>query len=384
MDERWDVAIVGGGVVGLAAGYELKRAGVDRVVVLEREPAVGQGQSARANGGFRAQFTTPTNIRFSQYSIPEMERLDRATGLLGMVRAGYLFVTGTPEGERSLRAAMELQRSLGVETRWLTGLDVAAAVPLLRVDGLLGGTFHASDGFFDPNGMVQAYAHEARRLGVAVRPHADVVAIRRAPNGDFEVDLGTASVDARWVVNAAGADAAKVALMVDAVVPVTGVRRHTAYFHDPSGARDLIPMCVDADTGVICRRDQAGGFLVAYADPTDASSETQVDPRFFEVLAERIGNRFPFLETCPLDVDQCWAGLYPETPDHHPIIGEERDVPRFVEAVGFGGHGLMHAPAGGRAVAAIVTGEPCDAFDIDPARPSRFEEGDLIVEGAVL
>ena len=114
MPERIDVAVVGAGVIGLSVARELGRAGVERVTVLEREPAVGQGSSARANGGVRAQFTTAVNIALSAFSIAELERLDRDTGLLGFHQTGYLLMTGTEAGARSLRAGFELQRSLGV------------------------------------------------------------------------------------------------------------------------------------------------------------------------------------------------------------------------------------------------------------------------------
>ncbi|MGZ4150542.1 MAG: FAD-dependent oxidoreductase, partial [Actinomycetota bacterium] len=68
MSERMSAAVVGGGVIGLACARALRQRDVD-VVVLEAEPAVGHGSSARANGGFRAQFTTVPNIAFSLYSI---------------------------------------------------------------------------------------------------------------------------------------------------------------------------------------------------------------------------------------------------------------------------------------------------------------------------
>jgi sarcosine oxidase subunit beta len=86
--ESVDVAVVGGGVIGLSAARELRLAGVDRVVVLEREAAVGQGSSSRANGGVRAQFATRVNIEFSAFSIAELERLDRSSGLLGFHQPG--------------------------------------------------------------------------------------------------------------------------------------------------------------------------------------------------------------------------------------------------------------------------------------------------------
>ena len=88
MAEAVDVAVVGGGVIGLSVARELRRAGADRVVVLEREASVGQGSSSRANGGVRAQFTTRANIAFSAWSIAELERLEAATGLLGFHQTG--------------------------------------------------------------------------------------------------------------------------------------------------------------------------------------------------------------------------------------------------------------------------------------------------------
>ena len=55
-----------------------------------------------------------------------------------------------------------------------------------------------------------------------------------------------------------------------------------------------------------------------------------------------------------------------------------------MHCVGFGGHGVMHAPAAGRAVAELLADGACTTFDLHPLRPSRFAEGDLVVETSVL
>ncbi len=378
---RVEVAVVGGGVIGLSVARELARAGVADVVVLEREAAVGQGSSARANGGVRAQFTTEPNVAFSLRSIEEFERLERETGLLGFHQTGYLLFTGTPEGERGLRTAYELQRRLGVAIEWLGPEEVLARAPFLRPDGLRAGTFHARDGFLDPHGVVQVYAAELRRLGVEVRTGAPVTAIERS-GGRFRLATPRGPVEATWVVDAAGADAAEVAAMVGVRVPVEPVRRNLAFVRDEPGP--LTPMCVDLDTGVLVRREVSGGWVLAYSDPADPPGrDTSLDPTFLPKLAERVGNRFPYLQGRPIDPRQCWAGLYPETPDHHAVIGEAPGVPGFVLCAGFGGHGVMHSPAAGIAVAELVTGGRCTSFDLHPLRPARFEEGDLVAEAAV-
>jgi sarcosine oxidase, subunit beta len=383
--ETADVAVVGGGVIGLSVARELRLAGVDRVVVLEREASVGQGSSSRANGGVRAQFTTRANIEFSAWSIAELERLDAETGLLGFHQTGYLLLCGTEAGEQGLAAAFELQRSLGVEVRWLTPAQALEVVPFLRPEGLRAATFHGRDGFLDPHGVVTAMRAEAEGLAARILTGAEVTAVEPAPGGGLDLRAGDTTVRAGVVVNAAGPAAGRVAALFGAELPVAPVRRNLAYVREPGGPTQLIPMCVDLDTGVLLRREASGGFVVAWSDPDDRPSwETTVDPRFLERLAQRVGNRFPLLEDLPLDPRQCWAGLYPETPDHHAVIGRAPEVPALLHCAGFGGHGVMHSPAAGRAVAELVTLGACRTFDLHPLRPERFAEGDLVIETAVL
>jgi sarcosine oxidase subunit beta len=385
MHQAVDVVVIGGGVIGLSVARELRRAGVERVTVLEQRPAVGQGSSSRANGGVRAQFTTKANIQFSAFSIDELEDLDRRTGLLGFEQTGYLLLTGTQAGERSLRAAFELQRSLGVDVQWLTPPQALNHAPFVRPDGLRAATFHHRDGFLDPHGLVTALRQDAARLDARIVTSAQVVAIDHAPGAALQVTTRDQSLRARWVVNAAGPDAGQVAALLGVELAVAPVRRNLAHLADPAGPGPLIPMCVDLDTGVLVRRETSGGYVLAWSDPNDPPGwDSTVDPRFLPALAQRVGHRFPFLHDIPIHPRHCWAGLYPETPDHHAIIGPAPEAPSLIHCAGFGGHGVMHAPAAGRATAELITLGHSATFDLHPLRPSRFAEGDLTVETAVL
>ncbi len=380
MADRTDVAVIGAGVIGLSCARELTGAGVN-VTVLEAAEAAGRGSSALANGGIRAQFTTEVNIAFSRFSIGELEALERTVGGLGFHQTGYLLLAGADASERSLRDAIELQRRLGVETRWLEPAEIASIVPFVRAEGIRGGTFHARDGFLDPAGLVAALLAEARTRGATIVSRAAVSAIEpgfvvRHAKGDLHADA---------IVNAAGTGARAVARLLGSDVPVEPVRRNLAHVMDPSPAGGLTPMTVDVDTGVLVRREPAGGWVVAYSDPGDPPGwDTSVDPAFLPALAARLPNRFPSILDLPMDPSQCWAGLYPETPDHHAIIGEDPTAPGLFHCVGFGGHGLMHAPAAGRAIGELVTRGRGETFDLRPLRPSRFVEGDLVAESAVL
>jgi sarcosine oxidase, subunit beta len=376
-----DVAVIGGGVIGLSVAHELARAGVRDLVVLERHPSVGMESSSRANGGVRAQFTTKPNIEFSLHSIAEFERLERETNRLGFHQTGYLLFTGTEAGEASLHVAADVQRSLGVATEWLSAQEVLAVAPFLRPGGLRAGTIHRRDGFLDPHGLISVLADRVRASGVEIRTSAEVTGVARSGDG-YLVTTTVGDVAAGRVVDAAGSDARRIAAMVAVDLPVEPVRRNLAFVQAPPGP--LIPMCVDLDTGVLVRRDPSGGYVLAYSDPADRPGrDSSLDPDFLPQLARRIGNRFPFLEASPIDPRQCWAGLYPETPDHHAVIGQHHAAPGFFVCAGFGGHGLMHAPAAGRAVAELIATGSCASFDLHPLRPSRFSEGDLVTEVAV-
>lgn len=382
--DRSDVAIIGGGVIGLSVARELRRAGVERVCVFEKEDSLGRGSSPLANGGVRAQFTTPINISFSRYSIEELERLqDTYAEELSFHQVGYLLFTSDDDRAGGLRSSVDLQRSLGVTTRWLTGEEVGELAPELRVEGLVAGTFHERDGYLDPSGLLHVLEHEVRRLGAEIHTGCEVASIQPVAD-DIELVFADRRHRTRWLVNAAGCGARSVASLLEVDIPVRPIRRNLAYLHDPDAPSIPGPMCVDLDTGVLVRPEGSDGYLIAYSDPnTSPGWDTSLDPRFLPAVAARIGNRFPHLEGKRIHPKHCWAGLYPETPDGHAIIGAITELPSFIQCVGFGGHGLMHSPAAGKAVADLITGA-APSFDLHPLRPSRFAEGDLHVETSVL
>jgi len=69
MSTAYDVAIIGGGVMGCAAAFFLKSAGVDRICVIEPDPTYARAATPVATGGCRRLFALPENIRMSQFSI---------------------------------------------------------------------------------------------------------------------------------------------------------------------------------------------------------------------------------------------------------------------------------------------------------------------------
>jgi sarcosine oxidase subunit beta len=380
---RARVVVVGAGAIGLAVALQLRRAGVDGVVVVDRHASVGMGSTSRANGGVRAQFTTAVNIGFSQFTIEKLRQLNEtASAQVGFRAVGYLFLTGTDAGEIALRQSWELQRSLGVDVRWLSAREVIDIAPFVKVDGLAAATFCADDGVIDPHGVASALWMACRRLEATFLLDTEVLEV--AARSPALVRTSSGDIETEFVVNAAGPFARELAATAGVDLPVISRRRNLACTEAVSGIPGTIPMCVDNDTGVLIRREGAG-FLIGFSDPADPPSmDTTFDPAFLDAVAARIGNRFPFLEDVPISPRKCWAGLYPETPDHHAIIDAIPAAPWFIQCVGFGGHGIMHSFAAGQAVTELITDGRCTSFDIRPLRLSRFAEPGATIETAVL
>jgi sarcosine oxidase subunit beta len=384
MDESCEIAIVGAGVIGCSIAFHLGRMGQRGVCLLEREPVPGAGSTSRANGGIRAQFTTEVNVAMSLASMEILDALAPEIGEPPLYRkAGYLFVTGEPAKLRAMESSANWQREHGVAVEVLDEAGVRARAPWLS-GRIAGGTFGPRDGFIDPGGLCNFFLREATRAGAMIRYGADVSAIEREASGAFRVRTATGELRARAVVNAAGAWARKVAETIGVALPVEPVRRHILMTGPCAALPGLIPMTIDADTGVLIRRE-GERVLIAYSNPDEpAGFNTAFDPAFAERIAVPLEERFPAVSEAGLDRRRSWAGLYEVTPDHHAILGAAPGIPGFFLANGFSGHGVMHSPAAGRAIAELIVRGRSESVDISALSLDRFARGTLIHERMVL
>ncbi|MBV8301694.1 MAG: FAD-binding oxidoreductase [Candidatus Dormibacteraeota bacterium] len=377
------VVIIGAGAAGLACAQQLARTGIRDVVVIDQNPAAGQGSTGRANGGVRAQFSTATNIAFSRYTIRELAALDRRSGgMVGYRPFGYLFLAGTDASAGRLERDVALQRELGVDVEVLSAQRVAELAPCVSLGGLLLASYCGDDGVIDPHGVAAAMCGEAAGLGVRFQFGATVRGMT-VHTDHISVECDPESVDCDLVVNAAGPHAREVAAMAGLDLPVLPHRHNLACTEAMPGIPRSLPMCVDMDTGVHIRREGAG-VLIGCAVPGAATFDTTFDPAFLEVVGTRIGGRFPSLAEAAVNPRKCWAGLYPETPDHSAVVDAPQDLPWFIQCAGFGGHGIMHSLAAGLCVAELVRDQRCTTFDISSLSLTRFTTAPSDVETAIL
>src|SRR3982751_3098312 len=122
MKSTADAVVIGGGCMGTSVAYHLARRGMTDVVLVERDKMLGSGSTGRNAGGVRHQFSNEANIRLSIESIALFERFaDEVGQTIDFHQDGYLFLLSSPASVDTFRRNVALQRSLGVDVRWLDG-----------------------------------------------------------------------------------------------------------------------------------------------------------------------------------------------------------------------------------------------------------------------
>lgn len=356
---RHDVVIAGGGIMGSAVAYFLKvLAPAADIAVIEPDRTYEFASTPRASGGARRQFSCPENIEMSNYSIPFIERADRELAVgdepasVEWRRGGYLFIVGEADLP-VLRANAEVQRSLGVRADLLDADGLHERFPSMNLDGIAGGVHTPDDGWCDPTGLLQAFRRKARSLGARYVDDR-VVAIDHDTTAARAVRLASGSaLGAGHVVNAAGAWAKEIAAMVGMPLPIEPLRRFEHYFETPNA---IEPLPYVKDMARLAFRPEGRGYSGGLVDGDEPRGYNfDVDHDYFErVVWPALAHRFPAFEACRCK--RTWSGLYEQSElDGNPVIGNwAGKLPNFHVVAGFSGHGMMHAPAAGRAIAELI------------------------------
>jgi FAD-dependent oxidoreductase domain-containing protein 1 len=379
--DRADVVIVGGAIVGssVATFLALRPDWSGRIVVVERDPTYRTSSTTLSAASIRLQFSTPLNIEISRFGIGLIKNLDRWLGVDGapspevdFVEGGYLFLA-TEAGLPVLRHNHAVQREHDVQVVLLDPAELHARFPWMRTDDLAGGSLGLADeGWFDAYALLQSFRRKARSLGVEYMA-GEVAAI----DHDGSTVAGVRLADGRRiatdvVVNAAGPRAASVAAMIGAELPVRP-RKRFVYHFDCRERLGPAPLTI-APSGVYFRPEGDSwicGYSPREGDDDPDTLDLEVDrSRFDDFVWPELARRVPAFESVRL-LD-AWAGHYEvNTLDHNAVIGPHPELPGFLFANGFSGHGLQQAPAVGRGLAEWIATGHYETLDLSPLGYAR-------------
>lgn len=378
-----DIVIIGGGCMGASTAYYLAARGA-QVVLLEREKFLAMGSTGRNAGGVRYQFSTEVNVRLSLFSLDVIAHFEELFGISAAYHPiGYLFLLTTEIEIAEFKRNVEMQQRVGVPwVRYVEPAEIAAMLPLVNLDGVIGGTICPRDGLADPNSVTQGFAKGARKHGAQIETETTVTGIKTSSGRITAVATNQGELATRTVVNCAGPWAAQIGAMVDIDIPIAPMRRQffvTAAL--PQIPREH-PMTIEMATSLYFHPEGAG-LLVGMSNADEKPGDTYaIDEEFHLQMLERAMYRLPLLEHAR--VASQTAGLYEVTPDDQPIIAPVRALPGFYIAAGFSGHGFQHSPAAGKLMSELILDGAATTIDIAMLNYERFAEGRLIQEGNVV
>jgi sarcosine oxidase len=369
--ERFEVAVVGAGVMGSATALSLARRGIRTVLVDRFDAGHTRGASHGAVRIFRLSYPTPDYVRLSQRALPAWRRLEEEAGEPLLVTTGGIDAGSVAEGcARALAQA-------GVRSEWLLGAEAAERFPAIDFGGLDRVLFQPDGGVTLADRTVAAQVRLARAHGAGFRPRTAVLGIEPSRSGGSILRTEGQDLEAGVVVLTAGPWAGElVSQTLRRPIPVRATLQAVAHF---------APVDADAIASMPTFVEWVGPTLVHYAVPPvgvapgvkmgDHDAGPPVNPsdgpfvpdeRRLVSVAAYAARRLPSVVPEVISPEAC---LYSLTPDEDFILDRVGDV---VVGAGFSGHGFKFAPLIGEVLAHLAMGEdprlPAGRFSI--SRPA--------------
>jgi D-arginine dehydrogenase len=344
-----DFLIIGAGISGASAGYELARLG--SVVVLEAEDVAGYHSTGRSAALFTRNYGPAAVRAISAVSY----------GFFQAPPAGFTdHPLLTPRGGLSValkgdEKLLDKVLAFGTETNPVFDVDLAEAMrlaPLLRPE--LIGRAVLEPGVLD---MDVDAIHRGFLKGLATRG-GKVITDQRVTRLSHDrqvwlVDTATASYQAKIVINAAGAWADQIGQMAGAKPIGLVPKRRTAILLDPPSGIDIKQMpLVDFAGGEIYLKPTSGKIMASPGDQTPVEAQDiQPDDMDVAVLADWLENHTALTIR---RIEHSWAGLRSFVADEVPVVGFDPTLSNFFWLAGQGGFGIMMSAALARLAAGLI------------------------------
>jgi dimethylglycine dehydrogenase len=379
------VVVIGGGVVGVSTLYHLAKKGWSDVALVERRELTS-GSTWHA-AGLLPLFNMSYSVgQIHKYSVNLYQRLEEETGqAVGLRQVSNIRLACTEDRMDEYRFYTGVAKTIGVDVRNLTPVEVKRIWPLCNTEGLIGAIQHPDDGYIQPADLTQALAIGARNLGAEIYRNTTVTAIKATRDGDWCVETDQGEIVCQHVVSASGNFARKTGAMVGLDVPVIPVE-HQFIVTEPhpdivTRQKEGLPemgVLRDSDASFYMREENGGlvlgpyekGAPCCYIDGPSEGAEYELFDPDLDRLEPHINaaiHRVPIFGE--VGVKQVYNGAICYTPDGSPIIGPAWGLKNFWLNEGHS-FGITAAGGAGWQIAEwIVDGEPTiDMMGVDPRR----------------
>lgn len=377
------VIIIGGGINGVVTAYHLAQQNT-KVTLIEKQH-LGAMASGWTLGGVRQSGRHAAELPLARAAVAEWVGLsDHLKSDTGYTQSGNMRLAKDASEAQFIERMVNEQRAMGLVIDLLSGDEARHHAPALS-ESITRASLCKSDGFANPLATVNAYAGAAKKSGAEILENHAAHAVVVKDNKIVGVETNHGFLAADCVVMTAGTHTPNLLKPLGLHLPLSV---QSVRVVETGPIEFLFPHVFGvAQANCAGRQDQQGRFrytsgIGPYLGDsehwtTEALKPTSDETRALKQLAAQF---LPALENIPHE--KTWGGLIDLTPDALPVIDRSAKIEGLVIGAGFSGHGFGIAPATGRILAALVTGDPIK-HDLSPFRLNRFSEAEFHNQGVL-
>ena len=362
------IGIIGGGISGTALGYHLSLYDEAEVTLFEKD-RIGCGTTAKSAGtvclfddSLKNRYWDVRLYGFETYLKMEAEE----KGSAGFDKTGTLVVATSPEVEDTIKTGIALAKAAGYTGEYIVDKErIREILPGIQTDGILGAGYTKDDGYFDGTMISNTFAKKMEQNGGTIHTGVKVVELIKADNEvkglkisdgktwDFDVVVDCTGPWSRFTGEIAGID-----------VPIWHTKAE-AFFLAPPVKRDgyIYPIIKypafyglrAGDNLFICKSHLSMNLddpmHAGQWNPDELPQTGGTDDYFIEFLLDQMDSYIP--ELADSGLVSSWLSYRAETRDFLPIVGET-PLKNYLLATGYGGNGVIEAPAVSRDLAKFI------------------------------
>ena len=389
--QKYDVAVIGGGLIGCASAYYLSKSGAS--VALIEAGQINQGASGQNAGSLHFQLEhrflnskkqgskeLAEHIALTQFSIEKWRGLEQELDCdLELLMEGGFMVAETAEDIRTLEKKSEIENRQGLNVQLLGAEEIQKLAPYLS-SSVQAALFCPDEGHCNPRLLGPAFAKQAQAFNTDILTNSRVTGIH-FQQGKWQIETSLnqhkekkALLTADTILNTAGAWIGEIAMMVDVELPlqVVGLTMNVTE-KVPAILHHLIQ---HAGRKLSMKQVDDGNLLIGGGWPARLQKKDGLwlseKPALVDTDAIRSNLRVatdiaPFIKD--LNLIRSWAGILAIAPDQLPVLGEIPQVPGFYVATG--GNGFTNGPSYAHLISELIlTGST--SFPLQPYAPNRF------------
>ena len=357
-EKFYDVIVVGAGIIGASTAFYLKKQGVSKVLLLEKNQTAsgGTGKSAAI---VRSYYSIPVMARLGKEAVKLFHNLKEEIGTDGGFNPTGFTVLVSPDWLDKAKEVVIMNQKLGINTEFVPEKEWEELFPWLNPEGLGAVVFEKDSGYADPVQTTDGFVESFKSKGGVFKDRTPVRELIREGNRIIGVVLESGKIFCDSVVNSAGPWSKFLANSVQLELPIEAVREQDSIWEVRSKKGLPTSPVANQIEATYMRPMSDGrwlfgrGYPKPYFECDPYNYKESADEEFLEDLYKRWCKRIPGLEGSKLL--NSYAALYDVTPDWIPFVGPRDGIKGYYDASGGSGHAFKTGPIFARELAEWIT-----------------------------